>query len=46
MEHYHDLRPDVDFYLCGWSNMIDEAVAHLMVDIGYDRAQLHYELYG
>jgi CDP-4-dehydro-6-deoxyglucose reductase len=46
MEHYRDVRPDVDFYLCGWSNMIDEAVAHLMIDLGYDRSQLHYELYG
>lgn len=46
MEHYKDVRPDVDFYLCGWSNMIDEAVANLLVKLGYDRSQIHYELYG
>ena len=34
------------FYLCGWSNMVDEAVATLMMDMGYDRSQIRYELYG
>lgn len=43
---YRQVRPDVDFYLCGWSNMIDEAVVNLMVQLGYDRSQVHYELYG
>jgi ferredoxin-NADP reductase len=46
LEHYADKRSDVAFYLCGWSNMIDEAVANLLVKLGYDRAQIHYELYG
>lgn len=46
LEHYADKRPDVSFYLCGWSNMIDEAVANLLVRLGYDRTQIHYELYG
>lgn len=46
LEQYAQPRPDVDFYLCGWSNMIDEAVANLMVKLGYDRTQIHYELYG
>ncbi|HNM23798.1 MAG TPA: FAD-dependent oxidoreductase [Saprospiraceae bacterium] len=46
LEQYAQARPDVDFYLCGWSNMIDEAVANLMVKLGYDRTQVHYELYG
>lgn len=46
MEHYAEKRPDVGFYLCGWSNMIDEAVANLIVTLGYERTQLHYELYG
>lgn len=43
---YQTPRPDVAFYICGWSNMIDEAVANLMVKMGYDRSQIHYELYG
>ena len=34
MEEYKDVRPDVDFYICGWSNMIDDAVANLDSEIG------------
>jgi CDP-4-dehydro-6-deoxyglucose reductase len=34
------------FYLCGWSQMIDEAVENLVEKIGYDRSQVKYELYG
>jgi len=34
------------FYLCGWSMMVDEAVAKLMMDFGYQRSQIRYELYG
>ena len=45
-EGYATKRNDVDFYLCGWSNMIDDAVAKLMIELGYDRSQIHYELYG
>lgn len=40
------VNPDVDFYICGWSNMIDDAVAKLIIEIGYDKSQVHYELYG
>lgn len=46
LEKYKDVRPDVAFYICGWSNMIDEAVANLLIKLGYDRSQIHYELYG
>lgn len=46
LRHYRQVRPDLDFYLCGWSNMIDDAVAHLIVELGYDKKQVHYELYG
>jgi ferredoxin-NADP reductase len=45
-EGYRDVRSDVDFFICGWSNMIDDAVAKLIVDLGYDKSQVHYELYG
>ena len=45
-EGYRNVRSDVDFYICGWSNMIDDAVAKLIVDLGYDKSQVHYELYG
>ncbi len=45
-EDYKTVRPDVHFYLCGWTNMIDEAVANLIVEMGYDKSQIHYELYG
>ena len=46
MDQYAHPRQDVAFYLCGWSNMIDEAVANLMLKLKYDRSQIHYELYG
>ncbi len=46
LEQYARKSPDIDFYLCGWSNMIDDAVANLIVKLGYDRSQIHYELYG
>jgi ferredoxin-NADP reductase len=42
---YEIVRPNVVFYLCGWSNMIDEAVANLM-NMGYDKSQIKFELYG
>ncbi len=38
--------PDVTFYLCGWTKMVDEAVANLIVKMGYERGQVKYELYG
>jgi ferredoxin-NADP reductase len=46
LDAYADVRPDVRFMLCGWSQMIDEAVANLIVRLGYDRSQVQYELYG
>ncbi len=45
-EGYKNNRPDVDFYICGWSNMIDDVVAKLIIDLGYDKSQVYYELYG
>lgn len=45
-EKYAIARPDVKFMICGWSKMIDDAVAHLIVDMGYERGQVVYELYG
>ncbi len=46
LNQYETVRPDLDFYLCGWSNMIDEAVENLILKLGYDKTQVHYELYG
>lgn len=46
LEQYATPRPDVTFYLCGWSSMIDEAVANLLIKLGYERSQIIYELYG
>ncbi|NNE30197.1 MAG: FAD-dependent oxidoreductase [Saprospiraceae bacterium] len=43
---YSEVKPDRHFYLCGWSQMIDEAVAKIMLGMGYDKSQIHYELYG
>lgn len=35
----------VNFFLCGWKNMIDEARQRI-VALGYDRKDIHLELYG
>jgi len=43
---YAEKRPDRSFYLCGWTKMVDEAVANLIVEMGYERGQVKYELYG
>lgn len=37
--------PPAHFYLCGWKNMIDEAKATITA-LGYDRKEIHQELYG
>lgn len=46
MDQYKEVSPSRHFYICGWSNMIDDAVANLLLKLGYDRSQIHYELYG
>jgi CDP-4-dehydro-6-deoxyglucose reductase len=33
------------FFLCGWKNMIDEAKKRIL-DMGYERKDIHQELYG
>ena len=38
-------KRDAFFYLCGWKNMIDEAKQRI-VALGYDRKDIHLELYG
>lgn len=38
-------KPDAQFYLCGWKNMIDEAKQRILA-MGYDRKCIHQELYG
>lgn len=46
LEKYQNKRNDVKFLLCGWTQMIDEAVANLTDRLGYDKSQVVYELYG
>jgi CDP-4-dehydro-6-deoxyglucose reductase len=38
------VRP-AHFYLCGWKNMIDEAKQRI-IGMGYDKKDIHLELYG
>ncbi len=38
-------KPSAHFYLCGWKNMIDDARKNL-TQLGYDRKEIHFELYG
>jgi CDP-4-dehydro-6-deoxyglucose reductase len=40
----YDRRP-VDFYLCGWKGMIDEAKQRIL-NMGYDKQSIHLEIYG
>lgn len=44
-EAYHDLNPNVRFYLCGWAVMVDEAKERLL-KLGYPKEQIIEELYG
>ena len=46
MADYASKRDDILFMICGWSRMIDETVENLIVRLGYDKAQVRYELYG
>jgi ferredoxin-NADP reductase len=46
MQHYATATTDRKFMICGWSAMIDEAVAKLLIDCKYDRSKVLYELYG
>lgn len=38
-------KPNAKFFLCGWKNMIDEA-RDKIVALGYDKHDIHLELYG
>jgi len=38
-------KPPAKFFLCGWKNMIDEAKQRI-TKLGYDRKDIHQELYG
>jgi len=38
-------KPDAAFYLCGWKNMIDDAKQKIIA-LGYDKKEIHFELYG
>jgi CDP-4-dehydro-6-deoxyglucose reductase len=40
----YDRRP-VDFYLCGWKGMIDEA-KQTILNMGYEKKNIHQEIYG
>ncbi len=42
---YAEVRSDVRFYLCGWSQMVDEARERLL-KMGYPEEQVILELYG
>lgn len=45
-EKYSEHKNERKFYLCGWRNMIDEARKRLKEDMGYDKSQIQFELYG
>ena len=37
---------NIKFYICGWSGMVDEAVATLMTEFKIKRQNIRFELYG
>jgi CDP-4-dehydro-6-deoxyglucose reductase len=41
----HAEPPAANFYLCGWKAMVDEARSRIQ-KLGYDKKQIHLELYG
>lgn len=45
LEKYAQPDPNRHFYLCGWTEMVDEARKNL-ADLGYDSSQVNFELYG
>ncbi len=38
-------KPPAYFFLCGWKNMINDA-RHRLTELGYDKKDIHFELYG
>ncbi len=38
-------KPPAYFFLCGWKNMINDA-RHNIHEMGYDKTDIHFELYG
>jgi glycine betaine catabolism B len=38
-------KPPAYFFLCGWKNMINDA-RHRLTALGYDKKEIHFELYG
>jgi len=38
-------KPSANFFLCGWKNMIDDAKQKI-ISLGYDKKDIHLELYG
>lgn len=38
-------KPEANFYLCGWKDMIDDAKKNI-IGLGYDKKAIHLELYG
>lgn len=46
LEAYSGKIESADFFLCGWSNMIDDAVANLVQQLGCDKSRIRFELYG
>lgn len=45
MSAYADARPDVLFYLCGWPDMIRQAIDDLVKQRHFSSEQLIYEIY-
>lgn len=38
-------KPEAKFFLCGWKNMVDDA-RNKLASLGYEKKDIHFELYG
>jgi len=45
ISQYNEIREDIQFLICGWQNMVDEAETKLK-EMGYADSQVKVELYG
>jgi ferredoxin-NADP reductase len=45
LNKYSNVSDNRIFYICGWSGMVDQAVENI-INMGYNRSQIKFELYG
>jgi ferredoxin-NADP reductase len=46
LKSYRDATNNRIFMVCGWTSMVDDTIANLLIKCHYDKSQIKYELYG